>query len=90
MVNMSLSNEEIKQKLFKELPGRLRLLRKQKGITQGDVAHLLNVSRSTYTYYEIGKSYISLAGLIRLADYYGTTTDYLLGRTSSPEGISIK
>lgn len=58
---------------------RLKQLRTDSSMTQLDVARLLGVERSTYVKYERGSSDPSTATLIRLADYFGVTVDYLIG-----------
>ena len=63
---------------------RLRDLREDRDLTQGTVAALLNVSQTTYSRYESGILDIPTAALLALADYYGTSVDYLLGRTGNP------
>lgn len=59
---------------------RLAFLRNQKGVTQEHVADNLGISRSTYGHYEIGRREPSNEILHKLADYYGVTSDYLIGR----------
>ena len=44
----------------------------------------MNISRSTYTLYESAKRQMSNETLCALAEYYGVSTDYLLGRTDNP------
>lgn len=53
--------------------------------TQKDVAAELNVSQVAYSYYEIGRRDIPTATLIRLAQYYNCSIDYLLGLTDVRE-----
>jgi len=60
---------------------RLKELRNEKELTQTDVAKVMNVNHSTVCYWERGKSSPDIYELIRLADFFGVTTDYLLGRT---------
>ena len=72
------------------LPDRkVRELRIRAGKTQKEIADYLNISRSTYTLYESAKRQMSNETLCALAEYYGVSTDYLLGRTdiSSPPGL---
>lgn len=52
--------------------------------TQKDIAELLDLNLQVYRRYEKGDRDIPLWALIKLADYYGTSTDYLLGRTNDP------
>lgn len=56
----------------------LKMLRKQKGLSQQDVADAVSVARSTYTQYETGARSPSVDVLKKLADYFGVTTDILL------------
>ena len=60
---------------------RLRNLREDNDLTQKQVSNYLNVSQVAYSYYEISKREIPLDLLSKLADFYGTSTDYLLYRT---------
>ena len=64
---------------------RIRDLREDMDKSQKDVAEYLNCSQVAYSYYEIGKRDIPTATLIRLADYYKCSIDYLLGRTDVKE-----
>ena len=59
---------------------RLKELRKKKGMSQEDLAKLFNLSQSTFAYYERDKKQPSHRTLSLLADYFGVSTDYLLGR----------
>ncbi|MEA4899533.1 helix-turn-helix domain-containing protein [Bacillota bacterium Meth-B3] len=60
---------------------RLRDLREDGDKTQMELAAYLHVRQSTYSGYESGKCALSLAAADKLADYYGTSVDYLIGRT---------
>lgn len=60
---------------------RLRDLREDNDLLQKDVAEYLQCSQTCYSSYEIGKRGIPVDVLIKLADYYDTSVDYLLGRT---------
>ena len=60
---------------------RLRDLREDKDLSQKQVAEMLGMSQTGYSKYETGENDIPTAILLKLADFYGTTTDYLLGRT---------
>lgn len=61
---------------------RIRDLREDADLYQKDLAKLLNCSQQTYSDYECGKVDIPTEVLLFLADYYDTTTDYILGRTN--------
>ena len=58
---------------------RLRNFRKENGYSQSHLANILGIERSTYTYYEVGKTVPVIFDLMRLADLYSTTLDDLLG-----------
>lgn len=60
---------------------RLRELRKSKGLTQQAIADMFNVGKSTYSYWENGTCEPSYETLYKLAEYFGVSVDYLLGRT---------
>lgn len=57
-------------------------LREEKGVYQKELAACLNVSIATISNYENGVHHPDLDTLCRIADYFGVTTDYLLGRSS--------
>lgn len=63
---------------------RIRDLREDHDKTQREIASLLSMPQPQYCRYETGKRDIPTEVLIALADYYNTTTDYLLGRTDDP------
>jgi len=61
---------------------RLKELRKEReGLTQRKFAQILNVDKSTYDRYENRNAEPSYEVLVKIADYFNVTTDYLLGRT---------
>ena len=60
---------------------RIRDLREDRDLKQKDIANMLGMSQTGYSKYETGENDIPTAVLIRLADFYGTSVDYLLGRT---------
>ncbi len=60
---------------------RIRDLREDSDLKQITLAKYLNCSQVGYSQYELGKRHIPAEVLIKLADYYGTSIDYLLGRT---------
>lgn len=60
---------------------RLRDMREDKDLTQQAVAAYLHVSQNTYSQYENKRRQIPLGILVRLAIFYNTSTDYLLGLT---------
>ena len=58
----------------------LRKLREEKRLSQDDLAGKLKISRQAYCRYENDQREISLDTLCFLADFYGETTDFILGR----------
>ena len=64
---------------------RIRDLREDHDLTQTQVAYILSVTQRTYSRYENDDRSIPLEQLIKLADYYGTSVDYLLDRTNKKE-----
>ena len=63
---------------------RLRNLREDKDLKQKDIAKMLNVAQTTYSDYENGKINMPTSILIKLAELYNTSIDYLLGMTDNP------
>ena len=63
---------------------RLRMLRRQAKWTQQAMADRLSIHRTTYTKYETGVVTPDQQGLMRLAEIFGVTVDYLLGREETP------
>lgn len=66
---------------------RIRDLREDHDLTQTEVAAYLGMKQPQYFRYEQGYRDIPTDILIRLADYYHTTTDYILGRTDDPRPL---
>ncbi len=62
----------------------LRGIREDRDIKQKDIAKILNVSQNTYSQYETGVITLTAEILIKLADYYNVSIDYLLDRTNNP------
>lgn len=60
---------------------RIRDLREDKDLNQTQVAKMLGMSQTGYSKYETGENDIPTAILIKLADFYDVTTDYILERT---------
>ena len=63
---------------------RLRDLREDNDQTQQQIADMLNMHRSVYRRYESGEREPGIAELIRIADYFRVSIDYLVGRTDDP------
>ena len=67
------------------LKDTLKLLREQKNLTKKQVADAIEVTERAYITYEYGQRDVSTGTLQKLADFYGVTTDYLLGREPAPD-----
>lgn len=63
---------------------RIRDMREDHDMNQTELAKKLNMSQTGYSKYETGENDIPTKILIRLADIYDTSVDYLLGRTDDP------
>ncbi|WP_050697113.1 helix-turn-helix domain-containing protein [Anaeromassilibacillus senegalensis] len=63
---------------------RIRELREDNDLGQKELADYLQVHQTTYSDYELGNLNIPNAALVKLAEYYGTSTDYLLELTDDP------
>lgn len=63
---------------------RLKSLRKLRGKSQETVATAFGMSESNYQKWEYGERTPGAENLVQLADYFNTTTDYILGRTDKP------
>ena len=61
---------------------RLKDLREDNDLMQKEVAAILGIDQRVYSNYEIGKREIPTIFLIKLADFYNTSVDYILGRTN--------
>ena len=62
---------------------RLRELRDEKDLTQTEIAKMLGMSQTGYSKYETGENDIPTDVLIKLAKFYNTSIDYLLGQTDN-------
>lgn len=62
---------------------RIRALREAMDLRQIDVAEATGIDQKTLSNYETGKTLTDADGLIRLADFFGVSIDYLVGRTSA-------
>ena len=62
----------------------LRALREDRDLSQEDMAEFLNVHQTTYSDYELGQSNIPFETLGKLAAYFATSVDYILGLTDEP------
>ncbi|MBQ7976733.1 MAG: helix-turn-helix transcriptional regulator [Clostridia bacterium] len=67
---------------------RIRDLREDKDLSQKFIAQMLHIHQTTYSDYEIGNLNIPVSVLSQLADFYGTSIDYLVGRTDEKKPYS--
>lgn len=61
---------------------RLKDLREDRDLRQVDIADILKTSQTVYSRYERGAKDIPVRHLVKLADIYNVSTDYILGRTN--------
>ena len=64
---------------------RLKDLREDKDMKQAEIAEILGIRQTVYSRYERGFQNIPLEHLLKLADFYNVSTDYILGRTNNPK-----
>ena len=58
----------------------LKQLRLYHNLTQNELSNILNIKQSTYSHYETGKRQPDISTLIRIADFFHCSIDYLVGR----------
>ena len=64
---------------------RIKELRRKRGMTQAALAEIIDVRQDSICISEKGKNYPEVRRLLILADYFGVSLDYLMGRTDDPE-----
>ena len=62
-----------------EIGERVKQLRQEKKLTQQHMAEILKIDQSNYSKYELGKLEMNNEMLIKIAKFFGVTTDYILG-----------
>ena len=72
-----------------DFPRIITLLRKERGISQKHAASDLQISQALLSHYEKGIRECGLEFLVKVADYYDVSCDYLLGRSPDPNGLTI-
>ena len=72
-----------------DFPRILTMLRKEQGISQKQAAAALGISQALLSHYEKGIRECGLDFVVRTADYYGVSCDYLLGRTPHRQGEKL-
>lgn len=73
-----------------DFPRILSLLRKEKGISQKDASQQLGVSQSLLSHYEKGIRECGLSFVVKVADFYNVSCDYLLGRSPERNGATLE
>lgn len=67
----------------------IKNIRESKNLTQKDVAKKINIPYQTYNHYETGRNEPDIESLIKLADFFGCSIDYLVGREDEDGAIMI-
>ena len=71
-------------------PERLKVLRKEKAVSQQKLSDFLGYRYTAVANYESGRNQPSIDTLIRIAEYFGVTVDYLIGKVDMPQrGIEL-
>nr|DAG38908.1 MAG TPA: hypothetical protein [Caudoviricetes sp.] len=65
-------------------PDRIVQLKVERGLLQKDIASSVDISLRLYQYYEKGQREPTLSVLVRLADFFDVSLDYLVGRSDDP------
>jgi len=68
-----------------DIADRLKKLRKARGVTQKQVSTAIGLTENNYQSFEYGTYRPSHDSIIKLADFFDVSTDYLLGRTDNPK-----
>ena len=71
-----------KKGIYQEIAQKLTELRKAKGLSQDEMAKQLGMAQSTYAGYEAANRKVPMDVLVRLADFFHVSTDFLLGKTT--------
>ena len=69
---------------------RIRDLREDRDLSQSDIAKVIQTTQQQYSKIEIGKADISGEKLIRLAEFYNVSADYILGLSKEPRPLKKK
>ena len=64
------------------MKNRLKDLREDNDLTQIQISSYLHITQAAYSYYEVGKRSIPIELVIKLADYYNVSLDYIYYRTN--------
>lgn len=68
-----------------DFPSRIIQLKTERKLLQKDIASSIGLSLRAYQYYEKGQKEPTLSTLLRLADYFDVSLDYLVGRSDDPQ-----
>lgn len=71
------------------LGSRIKYLRTRKGMTQEELGKIIGVSKVSVSGYENNTRQPDNQALVKIADYFGVTTDYLLGRPEPDDGLRV-
>lgn len=74
----------MEQDVIARVAGLVRELRQQRGESQADLADALGEKRETVKFWEAGKRYFKAGDIIAIANHFGVSADYLLGRSEAP------
>ena len=85
---MVLSGDDMRYEIMKY--ENIRNIRIDRGYTQKQIADILGISQNTYSQYEIGVLNYPVDAVVKLAAFYGVSTDYLLGLTTRKEPYPVK
>lgn len=80
MIRQGVIENFMEKELLVEFGNRLKELRKKKGLTQQNMADVMGLTMRNYQRYEYGMINVPATTLNFFADFFGVTTDYLLGR----------
>ena len=73
--------------ITKEIGEKIKIMRKQRGLTQEDLAHLINKSSNLLARWERGEVKLKTENIIKIARALGTSSSYLLGETDNPKDL---
>lgn len=85
-MRMGLELNEAKKQMRECIAHRLQTCRLDARLTQQELAMKININHLTYRGYENCKSDIPIVYLVRLANFFGVSMDYLVGRTDNKDG----
>ena len=90
IITSSSGKKRSRREAVKIVYNRIRDLREDADLTQNDISAYLHISQRAYSHYENGSRDIPTDILIKLADYYDVSVDYLLNRTDNKKTAQKK